>query len=233
MKFMPFLLQARLIRRYKRFLADVILSDGSEITVHCPNTGSMKNCIVEGSNCWLLPSDNNQRKYRYTLQIATTPTGHLACVNTHVANTLIAEALAADRITEVRGYNQHRAEVSFGKRSRVDFVLTAENRADCYLEVKSVTLLDGDQGYFPDAISLRANKHVRELMAMVVEGKRAVLLFCVLHNGITSVAAASHIDPEYAVLLRQAQDLGVELLAYATRVSPEEIIMTHSVPVVL
>lgn len=232
MIFTPNLLQARLIRRYKRFLADVILPSGEEITVHCPNTGSMKNCIVEGSDCWLLHSDNPKRKYAYTWQVATTPTGHLACINTHVANKVIEEALREKRIPELASYSGIRAEVKFGEGSRVDFLLTGNDVRDCYVEVKSVTLLEDGKGYFPDAVSTRGQKHLRELMTVTADGNRAVLLFCVLHSGIETVAAARHIDPKYAELLRLASDSGVEIFAYRAAVSPSEITVKGALPVI-
>ncbi|HEY7774265.1 MAG TPA: DNA/RNA nuclease SfsA [Marinagarivorans sp.] len=232
MIFTPILQPARLLRRYKRFLADVILPSGEEVTVHCPNTGSMKNCVVEGSDCWLLHSDNPKRKYAYTWQLATTPTGHLACINTHVANKVVAEALHAQRIPELAGYRSVRAEVKYGEGSRIDFLLSDGDAQACYVEVKSVTLLDEGQGYFPDAVSARGQKHLRELMTVAAEGKRAVLLFCVMHTGIESVAAAAHIDSHYAELMRLAHDSGVELLAYRAAISASEITLVDAVPVV-
>ncbi|BCD96901.1 DNA/RNA nuclease SfsA [Marinagarivorans cellulosilyticus] len=231
MIFTPNLQKARLVRRYKRFLADVILPDGQEITVHCPNTGSMKNCVVEGSDCWLLYSDNPKRKYAYTWQLATTPTGHIACVNTHVANKVIGEALAQGVIPELAGYADVRPEVKYGEGSRVDFLLSGDSLPACFVEVKSVTLLDDGQGCFPDAVSTRGQKHLRELMAVAAQGQRAVLLFCVLHSGIDSVSAAAHIDPVYAQLMSDAIASGVEVIAYGASISPSEITITKKLKV--
>lgn len=236
----PLLQKATLVKRYKRFLADVILPSEEALTVHCPNTGSMKNCIVEHSDCWLQHSDNPKRKYAYTWYLATTPTGHLACINTQVANKVIAEALSAGRINELKAYpaNGIQAEVKYGDKSRIDFMLSGPKLPDCFVEVKSVTLLDSDPndssenplcGYFPDAVSTRGQKHLNELMHVVSEGKRAVLLFCVLHTGIKKVKAAKHIDPKYAELLAQAERAGVEVLAYGGCINEHEITIDHAI----
>jgi sugar fermentation stimulation protein A len=227
---------ALLLRRYKRFLADVRLPDGNVITVHCPNTGSMKNCVVENSPCWYSVSDNPKRKYPHTLEVVTTPGGHLAGINTGRANHLVAAALAAGVIAELQGYRELRREVVYGtERSRIDFVLTgaADNRP-CYVEVKSVTLMENEgQGLFPDAVSERGSKHLRELMAMVQHGYRAVLLFCVQHTGIQWVEPADAIDPLYGRLLREAIAVGVEVLAYQATINPAagELVLAKKIPV--
>lgn len=237
MIFTPTLHSATLIRRYKRFLADVTLSDGTEVTVHCPNTGSMRNCMIEGGQCWLSYNDNPKRKYAYTWQLSTTPLGDIACINTQVANKVVAEAIDNGAIAELSGYSQVKPEVKYGDASRIDFLLSGAGIDDCYVEVKSVTLLDIVEkegpylGYFPDAVSTRGQKHLRELMAVKSEGKRAVLLFCVLHTGIESVGAAAHIDPQYATLLNEAKEAGVEVLAYRADLSPDSITLAASVSV--
>lgn len=214
--------QAVLIRRYKRFLADVRLADGSELTLHCPNTGSMKNCVVPETPCWYSISDNPKRKYPYTLEVVTTPGGHLAGVNTGTANHLVEVAIKEGVISELKGYKNLRREVVYGEeKSRCDFLLS-ENPSDarqCYVEVKSVTLMEAEgRGLFPDAISLRGSKHIRELMAMVAQGHRAVLLFCVQHTGIEWVEPADAIDVVYGKTLREAVAAGVEVLAYRAKI---------------
>lgn len=228
---------ARLIMRYKRFMADVRLADGQLLTLHCPNTGSMKNCIVADSACWYSTSDNLKRKYPHTLEVVTTPGGHLAGVNTGRANRLVEQALLDGVIEELRGYSLIRREVVYGEeKSRVDFVLS-ESQVDpreCYVEVKSVTLMDREgQGLFPDAVSTRGSKHLRELLAMVQQGHRAVLLFCVQHSGIQWVEPADDIDPIYGATLRTAMAAGVEVIAYQARINPEqgEIILVNKLPV--
>lgn len=235
MKYQPPLKPATLLRRYKRFLADITLANGEEVTIHCPNTGSMKNCIVEGSPCWYSVSDNPKRKYPYTWELATTPSGHLAGINTGLANKLVKEAIENGLVSELSGYDQLRSEVKYGEeKSRIDFLLTGEGRRDCYVEVKSVTLMEeSGQGLFPDAVSQRGSKHLRELMAMVEQGHRAVLFYCVQHTGIERVSPAAQIDPVYAQTLAQAIDAGVEVIAYKARISPEEISLVDAIPFTL
>jgi len=234
MIFDPPLVQAKLLRRYKRFLADVILATGEHCTVHCPNTGSMRNCLIEGSPCYLSESTNPKRKYRYTWELASVPGGHLACINTQRANALVAEGIADGRVKELSGFDVCARERKYGKeRSRIDLLLSGQ-RGDCYVEVKSVTLAEGETaGFFPDAVSRRGQKHLRELQAIAQQGCRAVLFFCIQHSGIESVAPAAHIDPAYAAQLREAVSAGVELLAYRTAISLQGLELTDSVPVVL
>lgn len=232
MIFTPTLQKARFLRRYKRFLADVQMPDGTELTVHCPNTGSMRECLLESSDCWLLHSDNPKRKYAWTWQLATTPSQDIACINTHVANRVVGEALLNKRIAELAGFDEIRPEVKYGENSRIDFLLS-DGKRECYLEVKSVTLLEGGQGYFPDAKSVRGQKHLQELIKVKQAGCNAALLFCVMHTGIDSVAPANHIDPKYGALLTEAANAGVEILAYKASISAEEITLTQALPVVI
>lgn len=218
------LLPAVLLARYKRFLADVRLPDGSEITIHCPNTGSMKNCLLPGSPCWYSVSESKTRKYPQTLEVVSTPGGHLAGINTARTNELVDSALRAGAIHELRGYGAIQREVVYGEeKSRIDFLLSGhpQDGRCCYLEVKNVTLMEAEgRGYFPDAVSARGSKHLRELMLMVQQGHRAVLLFCVQHTGIKQVSPADHIDPIYGATLRAAMAAGVEVLAYGVDIEP-------------
>ncbi|MEN0035740.1 MAG: DNA/RNA nuclease SfsA [Cellvibrio sp.] len=240
---MSFFHPAILLRRYKRFLADVRLPDGSELTIHCPNTGSMKNCVLPESPCWYSISQSQTRKYPQTLELVTTPGGHLAGINTARTNLLVETALRAQVINELRDYQTLRREVVYGsEKSRIDFLLrdkvTNENSDSrlCYLEVKNVTLMEAEgEGFFPDAVSERGSKHLRELMAMVQQGHRAVLLFCVQHTGIQSVRAAAHIDQVYASTLAAARAAGVEIIAYAASIKPEQhsIVLDRSLPVLI
>lgn len=213
---------AQLVQRYKRFLADVVLPSGETITLHCPNTGSMKNCIQPMGQCWYSCSSNPTRKYPNTLELVTTPSGDLAGINTARANGLVEAALNAGVIAELQGYASVRREVVYGsEKSRVDFLLERPGQR-CYLEVKNVTLMEAKgQGLFPDAVSERGSKHLRELMQMVREGHRAVLLFCVQHTGIKWVEPADAIDPLYGQTLREAAAAGVEVIAYAAEIKPE------------
>lgn len=236
----PELLPATLIRRYKRFLADVMLSDGRELTVHCPNTGAMTGCAEPGSRVWLRDSEadgsrrGKPRKYRYSWELVENSEGDLACIHSARANALVAEALDAGLISELRGYPQRLAEVRYGtEASRIDWLLQDESRdQQCFVEVKSVTLhRGGGLGLFPDAVSQRASRHLRELMAVAADGHRAVLLFCAQHTGIRRLAPADSIDPTYAATLREAADAGVELLGYGCKISPRAIALTTALPV--
>ena len=229
MEFAPPLQQGILLRRYKRFLADVQLSDGSEITLHCPNTGSMRNCLYPGETVWFSTSDNPKRKYAHTWELMTTPNGSLIGIHSSQANALAEDAINKGIISELTGYDSLSREVKYGdENSRIDILLQAAQKPACYIEVKSCTLLEDGQGYFPDAVSLRGQKHLRELMHMVSLGHRAVLLFVVQHSEITCVAPAAHIDPEYAKLLKVAVLAGVEVLAYRCEISPTEINLVHA-----
>ena len=222
MKFVPKLRQGMLIKRYKRFLADVSLPNGDIITIHCPNTGSMKNCLFPGQTVWFSTSDNPKRKYPNTWEIMTTDQQHLISINTGLANALAEEAIENSIIEELTGYTDLKREVKYGsENSRIDILLRADNQPDCFIEVKSCTLLEDECGYFPDSVTTRGQKHLRELMEMVKLGHRAVLLFVVQHTGIEHVKPAAHIDPEYADLLAQAIQAGVEVLAYKTELSAE------------
>ncbi|MBO6558390.1 MAG: DNA/RNA nuclease SfsA [Pseudomonadales bacterium] len=230
------LVRGHLVRRYKRFLADVILDSGDLITAHCPNTGSMKNCVEEGAEVWLSESDNPKRKYRYTWEYIVTSKGHWICVNTGNANNLVEDAVNRGVIKELAGYQTSRREVKYGdENSRIDLLLSGSGK-DCYVEVKSVTLLETPafkgQGCFPDAVSDRGAKHLRELMGVIDRGDRAVLLFCVQHTGIKVVSPADHIDQLYGELIRKAQDHGVEVIAYKVKRYQEGFRLWRSIPVV-
>lgn len=213
MQFQPPLLPARLLKRYKRFLADVELTDGQIITVHCPNTGAMTGCAEPGFQVWLSKSDNPKRKYPFTWELSQNQQGDWIGINTTRANALVAEALAHKKIAPMMGFDRWQQEVKYGEEnSRVDFVLeNAQYR--CYMEVKSVTLAQGEIGSFPDAVTLRGQKHLRELTYLAQQGKRACLLYLIQHTGIKKLDLNSAIDPEYNQLLQQANLKGVEILA--------------------
>lgn len=241
MKFPEPLVEGRLIRRYKRFLADVRLSDGREVTAHCPNTGSMLGCQPTEGRVWLSESNNPKRKLRYTWELVETAPGMLACVNTARPNAQAQEAIGAGRVGPLTGYRYCRPEVKYGsERSRIDLLLSGhETKPDAWVEVKNVTLAENGQGFFPDAVTERGQKHLRELMAQVAGGDRAVLFFVVNHTGIETVRPADHIDARYGQLLREACDAGVEVLAYRAALgngagNPSgELTLTESVPVIL
>jgi sugar fermentation stimulation protein A len=229
MKYTPALQSATLLRRYKRFLADLQLNDGSEFTAHCANTGKMTGCAEPGFNAFYSTSNNTKRKYPHSLELTQNHLSQLICVNTAIANKVVEEAINNNVISELTHYEQLQSEVKYGsENSRIDFLLTSKNKPDCYVEVKSVTLLSENdahngQGYFPDTQTVRGQKHIRELIEMVEQGHRAVLLFAILHEGINTVSAAAHIDEKYAQLLNQAINKGVEVLAYKAIISANEV----------
>jgi sugar fermentation stimulation protein A len=234
MQFNNSLIEGVLIKRYKRFLTDVTLLNKDEVVAHCPNTGAMTGCAEPGMQVWLSASDNPKRKLGYTWELAVTQRGHWIGINTNNANKIVGEALTMQTISELAGYDSVRAEVRFGhENSRIDFLLSASSKQDCYIEVKSVTLLEDEQGYFPDAKTVRGQKHLRELTAMVEQGYRAVLLFCVQHTGIQSVKVAEHIDPKYAQMFAQAVEAGVEVLAYSCVINEQNITLNQRLPVIV
>lgn len=234
MEFVPPLKPARLIARYKRFLADVITPEGEALTMHCPNTGAMTGCATPGDTVWYSTSDSKTRKYPHTWEVTETQGGAFICVNTLRANALAKEAILSGKISELTGYSGLKSEVKYGaERSRIDLMLQAQGRPDCYIEVKSVTLAEQEQGYFPDAVTERGQKHLRELMSVVANGERAVLLFTVLHSAITRFSPARHIDAKYAQLLEEAHNKGVEVLAYKATLSAEVITLQEPLQVVL
>lgn len=235
MRFHPPLEKGRLIRRYKRFLADIETATGELLTIHCPNTGSMFNCMVEGGQVWFSRSNDPKRKLPGTWEIAETPQGRLACVNTARANPLVEEALHAGVITELNGFTGLKREVPYGQeKSRIDFRLDYPDGA-AYVEVKSVTLgFDGTSvAAFPDAVTQRGAKHLRELAHLARSGVRAVQLYCVNLSGIDSVRPAEEIDAGYAAALREAKATGVEVLAYGVQVGAQQIYIDRPLTVLL
>ncbi|MCV6588840.1 MAG: DNA/RNA nuclease SfsA [Marinobacterium sp.] len=227
------LIEGRLIQRYKRFLADVELEDGQVVTAHCPNTGSMKNCATPGSRVWLLDSQNPKRKYPLGWELVEVGADALACINTGRANALVKEAIERGVIRELQGYTRLRQEVKYGEEnSRIDLLLENGEQPDAWIEIKNVTLLEENGwGSFPDAVTARGAKHLRELMGVVAQGQRAVLLFCVPHGGIERVRPADHIDAKYGLLLREAAAAGVEILACGAAPTPAGVTLSRMLPV--
>jgi sugar fermentation stimulation protein A len=223
------LLEGRLLRRYKRFLADVELPGGEVITVHCPNTGAMTGCAEAGARVWLLVSDSKTRKYAHTWELVETSRG-MACIHSARANRVVREAFAAGRIPGFGDYPDIRTEVKYGEGSRVDLLLEGD-AGRVFVEVKSVTLCrEGGRGAFPDAVSERGRKHLQALQAVRDRTTRAVLLFCVFHQGINSVSAAGDIDPRYRDALHRAMAAGVEVLAWGASISPQGIDLSQPLP---
>jgi len=231
MKIDPPFEKALLLNRYKRFLADIRLDNGEEFTIHCPNTGSMKNCWAPETPCWFSRSNDPKRKLPGTLEITTTPDGFLTGVNTQRPNKLVREAIENGTIVELQGYENIRPEVKYGdENSRIDLLLSTGDR-QCYVEVKNTTLGAGDgRVLFPDAVTTRGAKHLRELISMVQQGHRGVLVFCVQHTGAESVGPADDIDPTYGLTLREAVAAGVEVLAYGCQLTLGEIVIDQRLP---
>ena len=225
-----------LIKRYKRFLAD-IETDSGMITAHCPNTGSMKGCAEPGSKVWYWDSKNPKRKYPHSWELVKNLQGDMIGINTGRANHLVKEAIINNVFPQF-SYNNIRTEVSYGKeKSRIDILLETQKQ-NIWIEVKNVTLLglnnsNRAQGYFPDSVTTRGSKHLRELMLQIQAGDRAVLIFCVQHSAIESVMAADHIDPIYAQTLKEAAKAGVEILAAKTIINENEIKIVDQIPVIL
>jgi sugar fermentation stimulation protein A len=235
MRFHPPLEEGRLLRRYKRFLADIETVSGELLTIHCPNTGSMFNCMAQGGQVWFSRSNDPKRKLPGTWEISETPQGRLACVNTGRANGLVEEALHAGLITELNGFTGLKREVAYGQEnSRIDFRLDYPG-GPAFVEVKSVTLgFDGLAiAAFPDAVTQRGAKHLRELACLARDGIRAVQLYCVNLTGIEAVRPAEEIDPLYAAALREAVACGVEVLAYGVRLTAEEVCIDRRLEVIL
>lgn len=235
MRFSPALEEGRLIRRYKRFLADIETVDGEQLTIHCPNTGSMLNCMAEGARVWFSRSSDPKRKLPGTWEIGETPQGRLACINTARANALIEEALRAGVISELNGFIGLKREVAYGmENSRIDFRLDYDH-GSAWVEVKSVTLgFDGTKvAAFPDAVTQRGARHLRELAGLARVGVRAVQLYCVNLSGIDAVRPADEIDSVYAAALREAVAAGVEVLAYGVALTPEQMWVDRPLPVLL
>lgn len=223
MDFTSPLIRATLIRRYKRFLADVRLEDGREVTAHCPNPGSMLGMKDEGMTVWLEPNDDPKRKLNYSWKLAEVG-GAMVVVDTGLANKVVAEALAAGQIANLSAYKTIRPEVRYGENSRIDFLLTEDGLPDCYVEVKSVTLSrTAGIAEFPDSITKRGAKHLEELANMVANGHRAVMLYLVQRDDCTGFTLADDLDPAYARAYELATKAGVETITYCTQITPDGI----------
>ena len=233
MRFPTPLIGGRLIRRYKRFLADVELEDGSKVTAHTANTGSMAGCAEPGSRVWLSDSGNPKRKYPLSWELVEADGETLVGINTALPNRLVKEAVEGGVVASLDGFSNLRTEVRYGsERSRIDLLLEDERAGRCYIEVKNVTLVEEGIAYFPDAVSERGAKHLRELMGVVEQGDRGVIFFCVQRGDAREVRPADRIDPRYGETLRQALAAGVEALAYRAEVSPEGVDLVTPLPVV-
>ncbi|MEX0366099.1 MAG: DNA/RNA nuclease SfsA [Ruegeria sp.] len=224
MRFQTPLVPARLIRRYKRFLADCTLEDGREVTAHCANPGSMMGLAEPGMRIWLEPNDDPKKKLKYGWRLVDHENGHFTGVDTSVPNKALRTALENGEIAELAAYKTVRAEVKYGQGSRIDFLLTQPGLPDAYVEVKSVTLSrQPGLAEFPDSVTARGTKHLGELAAMAAEGHRAIMLYLVQRTDCHRFALAADIDPAYAAAFEAAKAQGVERLVFSTQISPDEV----------
>ena len=234
-RFAATLTEGRLVRRYKRFLADVAMPDGAVVTAHVPNSGAMLGLNAPGSRVWLSRSDNPARKLAYTLELVESD-GHLIGVNTGHPNAIAAAAVRAGAIPELAGYPTVRREVKYGRNSRIDLLLEADGRPNAYVEVKNVHLrrrdrYGGTAAEFPDCVTARGAKHLLELADMVASGCRSVMLYLVQRTDCDHFRVAHDIDPAYHRGLVDARNAGVETLCYSCTVSPEAILLERPLPV--
>ena len=231
MEFSLPLRRATLLKRYKRFLSDHRLDDGSTVTAHVANPGAMTGLIDEGLETWLSPAANPKRKLPYSWEMVRIG-DRLVGVNASRPNRLAEDAIAAGAIPALAGYPSLRREVPYGERSRVDFLLEAPERPPCYVEVKNVHLKRGPAAAFPDSVTVRGTKHLRELAAVAEGGARAAMLYIVQREDCDSFTLAADIDPAYAAAFAKARASGVEALAYACRLSPAGIAVDRPLPIV-
>lgn len=223
--------RGRLIKRYKRFLADIALDDGREITAHCANPGSMLGVAIDGAPAWVSEHNDGKRKLPFSWQL-TEIDGVLIPINTSNPNRIVEEALNEGVIPELSGYGELRREVKYGEKSRIDFLLDDPRKGPCYVEVKNVHLsrMDG-LAEFPDSVTARGAKHLRELVAVKKAGARAVMFFVVQRSDCRRFSPAADLDPAYAQALQDAVAAGVELLCYDCEVSTAEVVLRRAVKI--
>lgn len=236
MKFKSPLIPGKLVKRYKRFLTDVELQDGSIVVAHCANSGSMLSVNEPGANVWLSPANDPKRKLKFTWELIQIDKAMVG-INTQHPNRIVYEAIEAGQISELTGYDNQKREVKYGKNSRIDVLLSSEDKPDCYVEVKNTTmrrdLTGGAPAEFPDSVTARGAKHLDELGDMVEQGHRAVMFYLVQRDDANSFTVAGDIDPTYAERLENAMKRGVEVVAYGCSVNPEQIEITGPVEIKL
>jgi len=231
MRFQTPLVPAVLIRRYKRFLADIRLEDGQEVTAHCANPGSMMGLAEPGMRIWVEPNDDPKKKLKFGWRLVEHAGGHFTGVDTSLPNRALKEALGAGRIAELADYGTVLPEQKYGQKSRIDFLLRQDGLPDAYVEVKSVTLSrETGRAEFPDSVTARGARHLRELADMARAGHRAVLFYLVQRTDCTAVTVASDIDPAYAEAFGGARLAGVEAIAYGCKISPDGVEIGRALP---
>ncbi len=229
MNFTPPLIKGKLLKRYKRFMADIQLEDGTTITAHCANTGAMLGLTAPSSAVWVSYEDNPKRKLKYTWHLIQAD-NTLIGINTQHPNTLVAAGIEAGVIDKLRGYPTLSREVKYGTNSRIDILLQAPERADCYVEVKNVHLVR-EKGLveFPDSVTARGTKHLVEMSKLVASGKRAVMVYLIQRIDCDRFQIAHDIDPEYGKAFTHATNAGVEVIAYSCKVTESFIKLSRSI----
>lgn len=236
MQFPEPLIRGTLIKRYKRFLSDHRLEDGSTVTAHCANPGAMLGLTEPGVETWLSPARNPKRKLRHTWELIRVAAGEsgLVGINTALPNSIVAEAIAAGRVSELGGYASIRREVKYGKNSRIDILLERDGAPPCYVEVKNVHLRrQANLAEFPDSITARGTKHLRELAAVAEAGGRAVMFYLAQRADCESFALAGDIDPDYAAAFEAARKSGVEAVCYDCHLDQREIQAARRLPILM
>jgi len=228
----PPLIRGTLIKRYKRFLADVELSGGEIVTAHCPNTGSMKACSQPGRPVYISQANNPKRKLKYTWELIEMPDS-LVGVNTLIPNRLVAHAILSGLVETVSGYEHLTREVKVGDRSRIDLCLSSHQGKRCYVEVKNCTLVENGRACFPDAVTTRGLKHLNELQGLVRAGHRGVMFYLIQRMDARIFVPADHIDPDYGQGLRKSVENGVEILAYDVTIDLAQICINGKIPIFL
>jgi len=229
---LPELVSGTLVKRYKRFLADVKLDGGETVTAHCPNTGSMRGCSEPGRKVYLSASDNPRRKLNYTWELMEMPTT-LIGINTQIPNKLVQHSVMEGLVDELSGYTMVRPEVKSSDHTRLDLLFSRDGGEECWVEVKNCTLVENGLARFPDAVTIRGQKHLAELERLVSSGKRGVIFFLIQRMDAVSFSPAADIDPDYAKALKQAVRSGVEVVVRDTLLDTAMISMGKSIPMIL
>ena len=230
MEFKVPLQKATLVRRYKRFLSDMLLPNGTKVVAHCANSGSMLGLTEPGSEVWLSPNTNPKAKLDWRWELVRID-GQLVGINTSNPNRIVEAAIEGDEIAELRGYKNIRREVRYGLNSRIDLLLEAPDKEPCFVEVKNVTLKRKDHAEFPDAETKRGEKHLRELACMRADGNRALMFYLVQRGDCNSFRLAADIDPAYKKAFFEARDAGVEAVCYACAICPASIRIVRQIPI--
>ena len=228
----PPLISGILLKRYKRFLADILLTDGTKVTAHCPNSGSMTGCSEAGRPVYISRHDNPKRKYPYTWELIDMGTS-LVGVNTMTPNRLVAETIVEGNISEFNGFDKIQREIKVGNHSRLDLKLEKKGSPSCYVEIKNCTLVENNTALFPDAITIRGQKHLAELEILVKKGHHCVMFFLIQRMDAHGFSPADHIDPAYGEKLRQSASAGVQILAYDVAIDLNQIQINQKLPIYL